>query len=234
MSVKAKHLVGVGCIAAGLVAGNVSAEGFFPLCGDCYLGGSFGKAFTSKKISGRTIPIARDARMVTNGDTQELTYKKANAMSFFFGTKINELRYQIEFSSVETKHKDLWNNHETTGGIRANLNPLSDEHTKALSIMPQVFYDFSIPNTKDFIPYLGAGLGYSKVRNHVINGGFNFSETQKQNKLAGQLIAGVRYKVASNLAVSLDYKYFRPFGKIKALDSSYYNHSVQAGIVVNI
>ena len=234
MGIKVKQVVGLGCIAAGLAIGNANAECGFFCGGDCYLGGSFGKAFTGKKITGKHIPIAHDVGLADEGDTQDLSYKKGNAFSVFFGTKKDNIRYQIELSSLETKHKDTWDNNETGGGGRLDLSPMSSEHTKALSIMPQIFYDFSISKAENLIPYFGAGLGYSKVKEHWINGNLNFEETQKQNKLAGQLIAGVRYKFTDNLAASLDYKYFRVLGKLKALDASYYNHSVQVGLVVNI
>ena len=229
-----KKVIGLGCIAAGLVTSNAGACENFLCGGDCYLGGSFGKAFTGKKINGKSMPIIQDLRGVNAGDTLNLSYKAGNAISVFFGTKKDNIRYQLEFSSLETKYKDLWDNNESGGGARVNLNPLSSEHTKALSLMPQIFYDFTISKAENLIPYLGVGLGYSKVKNCAINGVLNLEETLKQNKLAGQLIAGVRYQFTDTLAASIDYKYFRPFGKIKAIGSSYYNHSVQAGLVVNI
>jgi outer membrane autotransporter protein len=98
----------------------------------------------------------------------------------------------------------------------------------------ELFYDFSVPKADNLIPYLGVGLGYSKIKNYMAWAIGDEQVTQKQNKVAGQLIAGARYQFTDNLAASLDYKYFRVLGKVKALDSSYYNHSVQVGLVVNI
>jgi OOP family OmpA-OmpF porin len=104
---------------------------------------------------------------------------------------------------IEALYRD---NTGTTNGVLpiagiGRLNYRGSAGVQQTSVMANAYYDFFAHQA--FTPYVGAGLGIAFV-NSRFNGLTNSSDTE----FAYQAIVGVGYKVAPNLRLNLDGRYY--------------------------
>ncbi|WP_392551364.1 porin family protein [Orbus wheelerorum] len=92
------------------------------------------------------------------------------------------------------------------------------------TLMANGYYDFY--NSTAFTPYVGLGLGVSFVK-------YKDDVDMSKTKFAWSAMAGVSYKVMSNLTANVEYRYLDS-GKIKGSDSDdYMNYSSSAKLHTN-
>lgn len=116
------------------------------------------------------------------------------------------------------------------GNIRAELEGIYEQSdvdgfdgkTEFYGAMANGYYDFK--NASRFTPYLGAGLGYGKVRYSSDTAGV---DSASEDTLAYQGIAGVGYELNPCWTLTGEYRYL---GTTKAADTRYQSHSVLAGL----
>lgn len=94
--------------------------------------------------------------------------------------------------------------------------------TKFSGAMVNGLYDFK--NASRFTPYVGAGIGYGKVRYSSDTAGVDSSS---EDTLAYQGIAGVGYELNPCWTLTGEYRYL---GTTKAGDTRYQSHSALAGV----
>jgi outer membrane protein OmpA-like peptidoglycan-associated protein len=107
---------------------------------------------------------------------------------------------------------------------------------QAASAMINALYD--IPTGTPFTPYIGAGIGYARVKLDVSGtvGGTTLSGDDSDNVFAYQGIVGVAYGLTPNLKLGLDYRYFGtqdPEFDVAGggtLESEYQTHTVMLGL----
>ena len=95
-----------------------------------------------------------------------------------------------------------------------------DGETTFYGAMANGYYDFA--NSTRFTPYVGAGVGYGKVRYNIDNVG-----SASEDTLAYQGIAGVGYELNPCWSLTGEYRYI---GTTKAADTRYQSHSALAGV----
>ncbi len=118
------------------------------------------------------------------------------------------------------------------GNVRAELEGIYEQSdldvtgvdgkTEFYGAMANGYYDFN--NSTRFTPYVGAGLGYGKLRYSSDTAGVDSSS---EDTLAYQGIAGVGYELNPCWTLTGEYRYV---GTTKAADTRYQSHSAVAGL----
>ena len=93
---------------------------------------------------------------------------------------------------------------------------LSSE-TKSQSLMANMYFDFNTGTA--FTPYIGAGLGYARLKNTIsgdISGQIKYSNSisKSSNNFAWNVGAGVSYAVNRDVDIDLSYRY-ADYGDVK-------------------
>ncbi|MBV5326239.1 MAG: porin family protein [Chlorobium sp.] len=91
-------------------------------------------------------------------------------------------------------------------GTRTGTTKYADGNLTSTSIFANGYYDFK--NSSPFVPFLGAGIGYTKVKLNDIKadaGDQGFSADD--SVFAYQIMAGVSYIINKNVAIDLSYRY---------------------------
>lgn len=129
------------------------------------------------------------------------------------GQKIQNVRTEAEFRFLRNKVRSI------------------DAHVQNYAYMGNVYYDFDEFNVANLVPYIGAGLGYSrvtqtaKVGNSKVSDGFN--------TFAYQVMPGIQYNINEVVSTNISYRYL---GTTKAgnTGSSYQSHSLNLGLSSHI
>ncbi len=116
------------------------------------------------------------------------------------------------------------------GNYRAEVEGIYEESdtdgaggdTQFYGAMVNGYYDFK--NASLFTPYVGAGVGYGKVRYSSDVAGVN---STSEDTMAYQGIAGVGYELNPCWTLTGEYRYV---GTTKAADTRYQSHSALAGV----
>jgi OmpA-OmpF porin, OOP family len=116
------------------------------------------------------------------------------------------------------------------GNYRAELEGIYEESdvdganrtTEFSGALVNGYYDFK--NASRFTPYVGAGIGYGKVRYSSDTAGVNSSS---EDALAYQGVAGVGYELNPCWTLTGEYRYL---GTTEAGDTRYQSHSALAGV----
>lgn len=173
--------------------------------------------------AGAGVNWTRDADLRLPSTSQELTAKHKIGgvadLSAGYATGFGP-RAELEFAW-------RWNNKiKDTSSSTGSLNGLGGK-SRSIAIMGNGLYD--IDTGTAFTPYVGVGAGLAQV--HLdLNG-----TSDKDWVFAYQGIAGVAYNVTSNLALTVDYRYFATidpkfdttYGSVKG---EYGNHTILAGL----
>ncbi len=85
---------------------------------------------------------------------------------------------------------------------------------KSQSLMANVYYDFNTGT--NFTPYVGAGIGYARLKNSVgyTDAEESFSMSKSKGNFAWNASVGTTYKIDKNLALDVSYR-FTDYGKVK-------------------
>lgn len=84
-----------------------------------------------------------------------------------------------------------------------------DSQTKSQAVMLNGYFDFNTGTA--FTPYVGAGLGYARLKNTLSNDEASYSKSK--GNFAWQVGAGVSYAVNNNVDIDLAYR-FMDYGKV--------------------
>jgi outer membrane protein OmpA-like peptidoglycan-associated protein len=192
---------------AALAQGNQHPKGF-------YVGGALGANITGDldaKINSTSLGVNN------NNLTFDMKtgYAVLGAVGYAYG---NGLRTEIEPGYRRNSIDGV-----SGAAAAANLSGKLDN----LSVMLNAIYDINIGSA--LVPYLGAGLGTSRV-NGKVDG-----EGDSKWKLAYQGIAGVAYSLNNQVKLDLGYRYFAtPDVKVGAdvgtIEYENTNHSVLLGL----
>ena len=74
-----------------------------------------------------------------------------------------------------------------------------------LSLMTNVFYDFSLNDRWDY--YLGGGVGVMRFSGRAGSNGFVHNDYSNIDRLAGQILTGFTYHLTPRTAVTLGYRF---------------------------
>ena len=180
----------------------------FPGCyGGIMLGATY-KANNTFYLADPTSPSLTKQKFV-------LTYGVLGDFSIYFGYRFNQLRAEGQFMYNNNPYKQLRaptfridspKSNKTGYRMKGDLN--------VGALMANGFYDFFCSGGScNWVPYLGAGVGYAYVSNGVK---FYYQDTYVNNSRytantstpAAQGIIGMSYFVDDYTSFSLDYRYF--------------------------
>jgi opacity protein-like surface antigen len=193
-----------------------------------------GGASKTTNIKNSALPITSTVT-ITATDPNELGLNYKNSINFrgAFGYKFGDVRAEIEASQIRSKYKNFTSGH----GQYDLFSPLLSGYTRVISAMVNAYYDFNQLNNW-VAPYVGAGVGFSKSKNHIeleqifITGASapSLKGNMTENKLGLQAIVGVTVNFTHQIAVMMDYRYFSTT-KLKALDKKFQNQSINLGLM---
>ncbi len=98
------------------------------------------------------------------------------------------------------------------------------------SFMANVLYDLPLHcYNVDFVPFVGAGIGYDSQKIHASARAGNVSISQSATKgmFAWQFLTGIAYPLCDSTQISVEYKLHR------GIRYDVYNHSIGAGLTYN-
>lgn len=154
-----------------------------------------------------------------NKDIDETVYPNiALAVGFDFSkiSKVNaraELEYtykdKVKFTPQTERLTVITPDFSDSIPLPEGFPGLIENELRSQSLMLNGYYDFK--NTSKFTPYLGAGVGVTRINNkQVINPEF-FGESDSQsdtsNTFTWSASVGVAYQVTENVALDLGYRY---------------------------
>ncbi len=141
-------------------------------------------------------------------DTTTNTKQKAGyGVSVAAGYALDAWRFELEGAYRRAKIKTV----KSEGDVIAGKG-----HFEAFSAMGNVCYDIPVADAFSF--YVGAGLGYGRIKMKTDKSSDLSNErlfNGHANMVAYQLLAGVSYLINENWSASLGYRFFSTFGKPK-------------------
>ncbi|HVT37022.1 MAG TPA: thrombospondin type 3 repeat-containing protein [Nevskiaceae bacterium] len=182
------------------------------------------------------------------GTSQTVKFKGGSTFGLGFGYQAaNGLRPEFELSyrnnDIESAVTNVTTT-TTTGGVTSAPTTTSITATnvagkaQSYGAIGNLWYDFA--PTAGVDPYIGAGLGATKVQYKDFSGsnaGTAFGPINKSSTVfSWQLGAGVNFKVTDHTRLSIDYRYLAAnnvafdFGGGTELDTSYKNNSIMLGM----
>lgn len=163
-----------------------------------------------------------------NGDT---TGGVRLAYGVIFPVANQQLRGELEYGyNGRSKLSDNYDYIISNTPIYAN-NPVNlgiTSRIKSQFLMANLYYDFK--NSSDFTPYVGAGLGYARLKanNTASLADNSISLSKSSNNFAWNLSVGVAYEISSNVALDVSYRY-SDYGKVKTNGATDLSHTKLAG-----
>ncbi len=192
-----------------------------------YISGRLGTN-SPKSIQHSSLPIVSTVNIeMTEPDNLGLNLKKGMAYSLALGTKMCNFRFDLEGSWMRSKYKGLTMNH----GENDLFSPLLTGSITLISGLGNSYYDFNVINDC-IVPYVGIGIGFSKVKNHIE---FALMEGQDKGKMANTVFAyqgtvGASIHLTDSVSAIFDYRYFST-AKLKALGKSFNSHLFNLGLI---
>lgn len=167
----------------------------------------------------QSTPVADVDLTYHNKDVDETVYPNiALAVGFDF-SKISKINARAE---LEYTYKDKFKVTPKTDRLEITTPDFSDSiplpegfpgllvnELRSQSLMLNGYYDFK--NTSKFTPYLGAGVGVTRIKNkQSLNPEFfieSDSQSDTSNTFTWSANVGVAYQVTENVALDLGYRY---------------------------
>lgn len=134
-------------------------------------------------------------------------YFVAGALGYNWCWCENQIRTELEVAYRNNQHKNHHSDDDGDDDDRGHHN----RNRGLTSVMVNAFYDIDICSC--ITPYVGGGIGVG-IRNNDDHrrGGDGDGEhrhCESRAKFAGQLIVGASYALCDNIALTLDYRYFK-------------------------
>jgi len=149
-----------------------------------------------------------------NNDQTKSIYPNISAAVGFDFSKISKINARAE---LEYTYKDKETFSPTIDNVtaRAGSNVYSgkapdgfvlfNNTLRSQSLMVNGYYDFK--NTSKFTPYVGVGIGATRVKNKQTEIEYNDSVSSTDTHFTWSAGVGVAYNVTDNVALDLSYKY---------------------------
>lgn len=96
------------------------------------------------------------------------------------------------------------------GKVKFTIDGDSSE-MKSQTLMLNAYYDFNTGT--EWTPYVGAGLGYARLKNEFSNPSENQYASKSKGNFAWNVSAGTAYAINRDVAVDLSYR-FTDYGKV--------------------
>lgn len=169
-------------------------------------------------ISGKGAAVRLENKFTGSGfndltqNIYNLNHKKNDTVAGFrlaYGVNVplwsNDVRVELEYG---------YNGKAKLDGRSFSPNVHYKSDIKSQFLMANVYYDFDLDS--DWTPYVGAGLGYARVKadNHVSYGNETSSLSKSSGNFAWNLTAGITYDMTENLSIDASYRYM-DYGKAK-------------------
>jgi len=219
-----------------IVASLVGSSGAY--ADNMYLSVSGGLGKIPSISSSRDFPLLLKSPGIytTSIDTNKLDFKISKHFSGAVGYQFGNARAEVAVGLLKANYKKF----TQVGGHYLPTHNFSGNITSG-NFFLNGYYDFNFSET--LIPYIGAGIGVSKIKNtfyHAgmygyINGVYSplptFKADMSQVLPSYQLIAGTKINITSQLALIADYRLFGTIKEMKALNGRFHNHSVNLGLM---
>ena len=157
-----------------------------------------------------------------SGDvSRKVGYSIGGAAGYDFGTNV---RAEAEISYKSNDTNELKNSGTSTG-LNATIT--------ALNFMANAYYDFRSQHSFGVMPYLGAGVGMSRLSTNNAVGTIMLDSDD--TVFAYQAIAGLAFEASSNVTMDVGYRYFRTTdakftGNPGLVTMKYDSHNILAGL----
>ena len=225
-----KHIV-KGLVVASLVASSGA------YADNVYVSVSGGIGKVPSISSNRDFPLLLKSPGIYSTDINsiKLDFKNSKHFTGAIGYQFGDMRTEIAVSSLKANYKKFTQvgghylpAHNFSGKISSNSGFING------------YYDFDFSGM--LTPYLGAGVGISKIKNTLYHSGMHdyingvytelpvFKANMNQTLPAYQLIAGTKINLTGQLALTADYRFFGTIKEMNALNGRLYNHSVNLGL----
>ena len=201
------------------------------------LGAGLGKLSKAKSNQDFPLILKSPGFFATSVTEMTLTFKNAIRINGAIGYKTGDFRVEIEPSYLKARYKKF----DQKPYFLIGADNLSG-HICALSGFMNGYYDF--PASDTIVPYVGAGLGYTHIKNHLEHAGLvNFNAAgpgvnlptlkfnMSDNSLAYQAIAGVMVNLTKQFALTVDYRFSSTTKKMLALDSKLKSQAATLGLM---
>jgi len=199
------------------------------------VGGGMGKIPTI--ASSRDFPLLLKSPGIYSTDINSirLSFKNSKDFNGAIGYQFGDMRTEIGIGVVKANYGKF----KQEGGhffIAENLSGKIAGNNYFLN----GYCDFDYSSI--LTPYLGAGVGISKVKNTLYHSGMHdyingvytelpvFKANMTQTLPAYQLIAGAKINLTGQLALTADYRFLGTIKEIKALNNRLHNHSINFGL----
>lgn len=115
-----------------------------------------------------------------------------------------DIRGEVEFA-YNMNAKNDGNSTFGWGGLLPDSDITFKNTLRSNVVFLNMYYD--IETCSDFIPYIGGGIGYARLRNkaYLVNDGWG--GTDKEENFAWNIGAGLGYAVNENITLDLGYRY---------------------------
>lgn len=218
-----------------VVASLVGSSGVYADNMYISVGGGMGKIPTI--ASSRDFPLLLKSPGIYTTDINSirLGFKNSKHFNGAIGYQFGDMRTEIALSSLKANYKKF----AQIGGHFLPTNNLSGK-IASNNYFLNGCYDFDYSNL--LTPYLGVGVGFSKVKNTFYHAGLHdyiggvytelpvFKANMKQILPSYQLIAGTKINLTGQLALTADYRFFGTIKEMKALNKRLHNHSINFGL----
>jgi len=219
-----------------IVASLVGSSGAYADNMYISVGGGIGKIPTI--TSARDFPLVNKSPglIQTNINSVKLFFKNSKSIGGAIGYQFGDGRAELAVSSLKANYKKF-----VQDAIYYFPSDYLSGKVAVNSVSLNAYYDFGFNET--LTPYVGAGVGLSKVKNTLYHYGLHgyvngvwtalptFKADMSQTLPSYQLIAGTKINLTSQLAITADYRFFSTITTMKALNNRLKNHSINVGLM---
>ena len=173
------------------------------------------KPYVEGRLTNTLVKSEQKTRFLKN-DIKDNT---AFGGSIAVGTSINQFRTEVE-AFYNGKAKDRY---------EYTANQYAANETKAYGFFINGYYDIGTFN--GFTPYVGAGIGYSWLKDKITDVSFDRVYNTKDHDWGYNVGCGVAYNVQDNTAITLGYRY-EDLGEIKEdwVKTTFKGHKISLGL----
>ena len=159
----------------------------------------------------------------------EISYKKAPTINVELGYKLaDKWRLGLQVGFVQYINKQVKDGTKHRGDIfNHNETDFANCRFTAITNVANIYYNYVVNG--NFVIYLGAGAGVTKLKYHFYDnndtfGGGTISYNCSKNVWCAQIMAGITYDINDHWALSLGYRC------LKMENVKFKNKAIEAGI----
>lgn len=219
-----------------LVASLVGSSGVYADNMYISVGGGMGKVSTVTSTRDFPLLLKSPGLFGTNINSVKLDFKNTKNFNGAIGYQFGNARTELAVSALKSNYKKF-----SQDAIYYFPSDYLSGKAAVNSVSLNAYYDFNFNET--LTPYIGAGVGVSKIKNTLYHHGLHnyingvwtalptFKADMPQTLPSYQLIAGTKINLTGQLALTADYRFFGTIKEIKALNNRLRNHSINLGLM---